>query len=163
ASGRAARSVQWGDAGQVSDSKDVVAVRPGDDITSAPACPPVCRQPFRSGACNRMTTTASPAIAPGEVHRLLSRHMLADGLDLVCGYEKSHGAWVHDSRRGREYLDFMTFFGSTPIGYNHPKMKDPEFLRVLARVAQLKPSLADVYTVEYAAYVETLARIAIPP
>ena len=25
----------------------------------------------------------------------------------------------------------MTFFGSTPIGYNHPKMKDPEFLRVL--------------------------------
>ena len=109
-----------------------------------------------------MTTTTSPTIAPTEVHRLLARHMLADGLDLVFDYEKSHGAWVHDSRRGREYLDFMTFFGSTPIGYNHPKTKDPEFLRVLARVAQLKPSLADVYTVEYASYVETLARIALP-
>jgi L-lysine 6-transaminase len=57
----------------------------------------------------------------------------------------------------------MTFFGSTPIGYNHPKMKDPEFLRVLGRVAQLKPSLADVYTVEYASFVETFSRIAIPP
>jgi L-lysine 6-transaminase len=109
-----------------------------------------------------MTTTASSEIAPVDVHRILARHMLADGLDLVFDYEKSHGSWVHDSRRGREYLDFMTFFGSTPIGYNHPKMKDPEFLRVLARVAQLKPSLADVYTVEYAWFVDTLARLALP-
>ena len=109
-----------------------------------------------------MTTTATAPIAPADVHRLLARHMLADGLDLVFDYDKSHGSWVYDSRHGREYLDFMTFFGSTPIGYNHPKMKDPEFLRVLSRVAQLKPSLADVYTVEYAWFVETFARIAIP-
>jgi L-lysine 6-transaminase len=109
-----------------------------------------------------MTTTTTPTISPADVHRLLARHMLADGLDLVFDYERSHGSWVHDSRHDREYLDFMTFFGSTPIGYNHPKMKDLEFLRVLSRVAQLKPSLADVYTVEYAWFVETLARIAMP-
>jgi L-lysine 6-transaminase len=109
-----------------------------------------------------MTTIAAAPIAPADVHRLLGRHMLADGLDLVFDYDKSHGSWLHDSRHGREYLDFMTFFGSTPIGYNHPKMKDPDFLRVLARVAQLKPSLADVYTVEYAWFVETFARLAIP-
>jgi L-lysine 6-transaminase len=110
-----------------------------------------------------MTTTATGPIAPADVHRLLARHMLADGLDLVFDYDRSHGSWLYDSRHGREYLDFMTFFGSTPIGYNHPKMKDPEFLRVLGRVAQLKPSLADVYTVEYASFVETFSRIAIPP
>src|SRR5262249_9173398 len=81
---------------------------------------------------------------------------------LVFDYERSHGSWVHDSRRNREYLDFMTFFGSNPIGYNHPKMKDPEFLRVLGRVAQLKPSLADVYTVEYAWFVDTMGRVALP-
>ncbi|HEY8149146.1 MAG TPA: L-lysine 6-transaminase [Vicinamibacteria bacterium] len=109
-----------------------------------------------------MTTTATAPIAPADVHRLLARHMLADGLDLVFDYDRSHGSWLYDSRHGREYLDFMTFFGSTPIGYNHPKMKDPEFLRVLSRVAQLKPSLADVYTVEYASFVETFSRIAIP-
>jgi L-lysine 6-transaminase len=110
-----------------------------------------------------MTTTATGPIAPADVHRLLARHMLADGLDLVFDYDRSHGSWLYDSRHGREYLDFMTFFGSTPIGYNHPKMKDPEFLHVLGRVAQLKPSLADVYTVEYASFVETFSRIAIPP
>ncbi len=77
-------------------------------------------------------------------------------------FEKSHGAWVHDSRAGREYLDFCTFFASNPIGYNHPKMKDPEFLKVLQRVAQLKPALADLYTVEYAWFVEVFGRLAMP-
>jgi L-lysine 6-transaminase len=109
-----------------------------------------------------MTTTTTPAVAATDVHRLLARHILADGYDFVFDYDRSHGAWVHDSRTGREYLDFMTFFGSTPIGYNHPKMKDPEFLGMLHRVAQLKPSLSDVYTVEYAWFVETLFRLAVP-
>jgi L-lysine 6-transaminase len=110
-----------------------------------------------------MTTTALSPIAPSDVHRTLARHILADGYDLVFDYEKSHGSWVHDSRTGRDYLDFMTFFGSNPIGYNHPKMKDAEFTRVLHRVAQLKPSVSDMYTVEYAQFVETFGRIAMPP
>jgi L-lysine 6-transaminase len=109
-----------------------------------------------------MTTTADFSIAPVDVHRSLARHILADGFDQVFDYEKSHGAWVHDSRTGREYLDFLTFFGSAPIGYNHPKMKDPEFLKVLHRVAQLKPALSDIYTVEYAWFVDTFGRLAMP-
>src|SRR5262245_21637252 len=111
-----------------------------------------------------MTTTMStPApITPSEVHESLARHILADGFDLVFDYEKSHGSWVHDSRTGREFLDFLTFFGSIPIGYNHPRMKDPEFLEVLHRVAQLKPALSDIYSVEYARFVDTFARLAMP-
>jgi L-lysine 6-transaminase len=110
-----------------------------------------------------MTTSTAPQIAPADVHRTLARTILADGYDLVFDYEKSHGAWMHDARGGRDYLDFNTFFGSNPIGYNHPKMKDPEFLRTLARVAQLKPALSDFYSVEYAQFVDTLQRLAIPP
>jgi len=110
-----------------------------------------------------MTTATTSHIAPGDVHATLARHLLADGLEIVFDYEKSHGSWVHDSRSGREHLDFLTFFGSTPIGYNHPRMKDPEFLQALHRVAQLKPSLSDMYSVEYARFVDTFARHAIPP
>jgi L-lysine 6-transaminase len=110
-----------------------------------------------------MTSTLVSPLSPADVHRTLGRFMLADGYDLVFDFEKSHGSWVHDRRTGREYLDFLTFFGSNPIGYNHPKMKDPDFLRVLTRVAQLKPSLPDIYSVEYAQAVETFARIAMPP
>jgi L-lysine 6-transaminase len=41
-------------------------------------------------------------------------------------------------------------------------MKDPDFLKVLHRVAQLKPALSDVYSVEYAQFVDTLSRLAVP-
>jgi L-lysine 6-transaminase len=109
-----------------------------------------------------MATTTSPQIAPADVHRTLARHILADGYDLVFDFERSHGAWVYDSRAGREYLDFLTFFGSNPIGYNHPKMQDRDFQRMLTRVAQLKPSLSDVYSVEYAWFVDTFGRLAMP-
>jgi L-lysine 6-transaminase len=109
-----------------------------------------------------MSTPTVTPIAPADVHRLLARHILADGFEIVFDYEKSHGSWVHDSRSGREYLDFLTFFGSSPIGYNHPRMKDPEFLGVLHRVAQLKPALSDIYSVEYAQFVDTLSRLALP-
>jgi L-lysine 6-transaminase len=110
-----------------------------------------------------MTTTTLSPVTPADVHRTLARLILADGYDLVFDLEKSHGTWVHDAKSGREYLDFLTFFGSNPIGYNHPRLKDPEFLRVLHRVAQLKPSLADVYSVEYAQFVDLFARLAVPP
>src|SRR6185295_875086 len=110
-----------------------------------------------------MTTETLNHIAPGDVHAILARRILADGLDLVMDFDLSHGAWVKDSRSGREYLDFLTFFGSNPIGYNHPKMKDPEFLKTLLRVAVLKPALADVYSVEYAQFVDTFGRVLMRP
>ena len=110
-----------------------------------------------------MTVSTTHLASPSEVHGILARHMLADGYDLVFDFERSHGAWVHDSRSGREYLDFCTFFASNPIGYNHPGMKDPEFLKVLHRVAQLKPALADLYCVEFAWFVDIFGRLAMPP
>jgi L-lysine 6-transaminase len=109
-----------------------------------------------------MTTAISPLITPAEVHESLGRRILADGYDVVMDFERSHGSWLFDARTGREYLDFLTFFGSNPVGYNHPKMKDPAFLKTLYRVAQLKPALSDIYSVEYAQAVETFGRLAMP-
>ena len=109
-----------------------------------------------------MTVSTLAPISPAQVHGVLARYMLAYGFALVFDFEKSHGTWVHDSRTGREYLDFCTFFASNPIGYNHPKMNDPEFLKVLHRVAQLKPALADLYSVEYAWFVDVFGRLAMP-
>ncbi len=109
-----------------------------------------------------MSTSTLTPLSPADVHATLARHILADGFELVFDFERSQGAWVHDARTGEKHLDFMTFFGSTPIGYNHPKMKAPEFLAALHRVAQLKPALSDVYSVEYAQAVDTLGRLAKP-
>src|ERR1041385_7631376 len=70
-------------------------------------------------------------IAPTKVHETLNKHMLADGFDLVVDLKKSQGSWIEDARSGKRFLDFFTFFGSSPIGINHPKMFDLEFLETL--------------------------------
>ncbi len=109
-----------------------------------------------------MTHSTLLEIAPQDVHQVVGRHLLVDAFDFVFDLEKSQGAWLHDSKRGRKLLDFMTFIASSPIGYNHPKAKDPDFLARLLKAAQVKPSLSDVYSVEYASFLETFARVAMP-
>jgi len=101
-------------------------------------------------------------IAPRDVHSTLSRHMLADGFDMVLDLQASHGTTLVDAATGREYLDFFTFFGSNPIGLNHPKLNNPEFIEKIGRVAINKPSNSDVYTVEKAEFVDTFFRVAVP-
>jgi len=101
-------------------------------------------------------------IAPTEVHKTLSKHMLADGFDMVIDLKKSQGAHIYDSRYGKKFLDFFSFFGSSALGMNHPKLTTPEFMEKLAYVAVNKPSNSDVYSVEMAEFVETFGQLAQP-
>ena len=94
-------------------------------------------------------------IQPSEVHNVLSRHMLADGYDIVMDLARSKGSWVFDSRRGRKMLDFFSNFASCPIGYNHPRLDNPEFRDRIAEVALNKPANSDIYTTYMAEFVET--------
>ena len=96
-------------------------------------------------------------IHPTDVHQTLRRHQLADGLPLVCDLERSKGAWLFDSRSNQEYLDLFTCFASWPVGYNHPRMAEREFLVELTRAAACNPSNSDLYTVEMARFVEAFA------
>ena len=105
----------------------------------------------------------SPHIAPAEVHATLARRMLADGYDMVLDLEKSHGRRLYDSRSGREYLDLFSFFATLPIGFNHAKMKDPDFLAKLTRAALVNPTNSDIYTTEFAEFVEVFGRVAMRP
>jgi len=102
-------------------------------------------------------------VQPADVHSVLARHMLADGYDIVMDLRKSKGSWLFDSRRGRMVLDFFTNFASAPIGYNHPRLDTPEFRERLADVALNKPANSDIYTTYFAEFVETFARLAVPP
>ena len=102
-------------------------------------------------------------VQPAQVHEVLSRHMLADGYDIVMDLRKSKGSWVFDARRGRMMLDFFSNFAACPVGYNHPKVDTPEFRERIAEVALNKPANSDIYTTYYAEFVETFARLALPP
>jgi len=105
----------------------------------------------------------SPKIAPAAVHATLARHMLADGYDLVLDMDKSHGRRLHDARTGREVLDLFSFFATMPIGFNHPKMKDGDFLARLTRAALVNPTNSDIYTTDFAEFVEVFGRVAMRP
>ena len=105
----------------------------------------------------------TPHIAPAAVHATLARHMLADGYDMVLDLDKSQGRRLHDSRTGREYLDLFSFFATLPIGFNHPRMKDPDFLTKLTRAALVNPTNSDIYSTEFAEFVEVFGRVAMRP
>ncbi|MDZ4677578.1 MAG: L-lysine 6-transaminase [Oligoflexia bacterium] len=91
---------------------------------------------------------------------VLRRHILVDGYPVVVDFEKSKGSHLIDAQSGKKYFDFFSFFASNPLGYNHPRMNEPEFIKTLTRVAKIKPVLADIYTPEYAQFVETFAQSA---
>ena len=102
-------------------------------------------------------------MTPQAVHETLGKHMLADGFDLVFDLEKSHGSWIYDSRHNRELLDFFSFFASSPIGFNHPKIVNPQMIERLGKLAVNNITNSDLYTVEMAEFVDTFFRIAVPP
>lgn len=103
----------------------------------------------------------NPKISPNEVHSSLKNHILADGMNICLDLEKSQGAEIYDSISGKKYLDLFTCFASMPIGYNHPKLNTVEFISKLGKVALNKPSNSDLYTQEYAEFVDTFFRIAV--
>ena len=51
-------------------------------------------------------------IQPAQVREVLGKHLLTDGFDMVLDLEESKGAYLHDSKSGKKYLDFFTFFAS---------------------------------------------------
>ncbi|NIA23274.1 MAG: L-lysine 6-transaminase [Proteobacteria bacterium] len=101
-------------------------------------------------------------ITPKKVHETIGKYMLADGLDFVLDVKKSKGAKIYDSKNKKWYIDFFSFFASNPLGMNHPKMNNAKFIRKIGKLAIVKPSNSDIYTVEMAEFVDTFARIAMP-
>lgn len=101
-------------------------------------------------------------ITANNVHDVLRKKMLVDGFDFVLDLRRSHGLILIDEKSGNEYLDFFSFFASSPIGFNHPKLSSPDFQEEILLTSMSKPSNSDIYTTEMAKFVETFSRIAVP-
>jgi L-lysine 6-transaminase len=108
------------------------------------------------------TSPVSATLGPDRVHATLGQHILADGYDMVLDIDRSRGRRLWDARRGRSVLDMFSFFGTAPVGLNHPKLADPPFREKLLRAALANPTNSDIYTVEFAEFVETFGRVGIP-
>jgi L-lysine 6-transaminase len=118
------------------------------DKPSSPAAPNAAPQP------------PSAPIAPQQVVAQLEQHILVDGFKLIFDLARSRGSIFFDAATGREMIDLYSFYASQPIGFNHPYFDRPEVKADLLAAAKVKVANSDVYTVQYATFVQTFARVA---
>jgi len=105
-----------------------------------------------------MSNTLEKAINP------IKRHTIADGyLEVLIDLEKSEGPYIYNKFNDKNYLDFMSFYASMPLGFNHPSMlNDIEFLKKLQLAALNKIANSDFYTDELSNFIDTFATIGVP-
>ena len=97
-----------------------------------------------------------------EVFPVLKENILVDGFHVVIDLEKSHGAVIVDALEGKEYLDCYGYFATLLVGHSHPKLKDEGFRESLMTAALSNPSNSDMYSREFAAFVESFRDLAVP-
>jgi L-lysine 6-transaminase len=109
-------------------------------------------------------TKKSRRINASHVLHELEQHILMDGFKIVIDLEKSRGSCLYDAATGHRLIDLYGFFGSLPIGFNHPYFEQPEVKEELLWAAKVKIANSDVYSEGYAEFVEAFSRVApMPP
>src|SRR5438046_7136323 len=118
-------------------------------------------------ASSRSRTTKSEeqkAIAPLKILETIEQHVLLDGFKVVVDLDKSRGSYLHNAVSNKRLIDLYGFFGSMPIGFNHPYFDDPVVQRDLLRAAKVKIANSDVYSEGYAEFVDAFERVVgLPP
>ncbi|HSH38338.1 MAG TPA: L-lysine 6-transaminase [Chthoniobacterales bacterium] len=130
--------------------------------------PPVltesARTSSRSQSVQSKPTTDNYQQRANEALEKLERHILMDGFRIVFDLEKSRGSYIHDAATGQRLIDFYGFFGSVPVGFNHPQFDDPAVQEELLAASRTKVANSDVYSEQYSEFVETFTRVAgLPP
>ena len=119
----------------------------------------------RTPAGNRISASEkSKTQAKSHALDQIAEHVLLDGFRIVIDLEKSKGSYLYDAAHDRRLIDLYGFFGSNPVGFNHPHFDRPEVKADLLRAAQIKIANSDVYSEGYGRFVETLWRVVgMPP
>jgi len=130
--------------------------------------PPVLTEAARTSSRRRISES-NPQVQDKDhdasrVLKTLEQHVLLDGFKIVIDLEKSRGSYLHNEVNDQRLIDLYGFFGSNPIGFNHPHFEGAEVKTDLLRAAQIKIANSDVYSEAYAEFVETFVRVAgLPP
>src|SRR5215468_9474761 len=107
---------------------------------------------------------AEKGIAPTKILETIEQHVLLDGFKIVVDLDKSRGSYLHNRVGNRHLIDLYGFFGSMPVGFNHPHFEDPQVQRDLLRAAKVKVANSDIYSAGYAEFVATFERVVgLPP
>jgi L-lysine 6-transaminase len=103
-------------------------------------------------------------IDPSRVLDTIGQHVLLDGFKIVLDLEKSRGSYLFDAANGHRLIDLYGFFGSLPVGFNHPRFDDVDVKQKLLRAAKVKVANSDVYSEYYAEFIDMFTRVVgLPP
>src|SRR3982750_4696897 len=102
--------------------------------------PPVLTESARPSRSRTAETQTKPASENAASHALgiLEQQGLLDGFKIVLDDKRSRGSYLHNAATDSRLIDFYGFFGSLPVGYNHPHFAEPEVQKELARAATIK-------------------------
>ena len=125
--------------------------------------PPVLTE-AASSRCRTTKSEKQKAISPSKVLETIEQHVLLVGFKVVIDLDRSRGSYLHNAVSDKRLIDFYGFFGSMPVGFNHPHFDDPAVQRDLLRAAKVKIANSDVYSQGYAEFVEIFERVVgLPP
>jgi L-lysine 6-transaminase len=122
--------------------------------------PPMLTEAARTSRPRLSKSKNKKSVDASRVLNVLDQHILLDGFKIVIDLEKSRGSYLVDAATGHRLIDLYGFFGSMPIGFNHPYFDKPEVQRDLLHAAKAKVANSDVYSEAYANFVDTFARVA---
>src|SRR5436190_21763355 len=106
-----------------------------------------------------MKSEKQKAVAPRSALETIEQHVLLDGFKVVVDLDKSRSSYLNNAVSGKRLIDLYGFFGSMPVGFNHPHFDQPEVQRDLLRAAKVKIANSDVYSEGYAEFVRTFERV----
>ncbi len=109
---------------------------------------------------SRTTKSEKPkTTTPSKVLETIQQHILLDGFKIVIDLERSRGSYLYNAVSDKRLIDFYGFFGSMPVGFNHPHFDNPEVRRDLLRAAKVKIANSDIYSAGYAEFIKTFDRV----
>jgi len=121
--------------------------------------PPVVTETTKRQASGGSGARKNQNVSSLDVLEAIEQHVLLDGFKIVIDLEKSRGPYLYDKSTGNRLIDLYGFFGSLPVGFNHPYFERDEVKRDLLRAAKVKIANSDIYSEGYAQFVETFSRV----
>src|SRR3979411_723445 len=118
--------------------------------------PPVLTEAVSSRS---RASRSEKSISASNVLGTLEQHILLDGFKVVIDLEKSRGSYLYDGATGHRLIDLYGFFGSMPVGFNHPYFDREDVKRDLLRAAKVKIANSDFFSESYAEFVDTFSRV----
>lgn len=92
-----------------------------------------------------------------QVHPIIKKYTIGDGLNIVPNLHRSKESWVYDDLSRKKFLDCFSMHASMALGWNNSRLVYEA--DKIADICHHNPSNSDIYVEEYAQFLEAFVNI----